>query len=69
MRADQECSNLAFKVLFSYGGFTVFSSKTCCACLLKRLHGIFWKEKCCEVILKPKFFATSVLSCKVSCKF
>ena len=27
MRADLECSNLAFKFLFSYSGFTVFFFK------------------------------------------
>ena len=69
MRADMECSNLAFKFLFSYSSFTVFSSKTCCACLLKRLCEIFLKKKCCEIILKPKFFTTSVLNWKVSGKF
>ena len=73
MRADLEYFNLDFKFLFSYSGFTIFSSQICCDSLLKRLHGISQKKKYCEILAQAqpeaRVFMTSVLNCKASGKF
>ena len=57
MRADLECSNLAFKFLFSYSGFTVFFKDMLCLFTETVTLNLLEEKKYCEILAQAQLEA------------